>query len=258
MLCKDFIKVLEDTYPKSAAEDWDNVGLLVGRLHKEIRTIYVALDATDEVIDEAIQQKADLLITHHPLIFSPLKQVATEDMIGGRIFRLIQSDICYYAMHTNYDVLRMADLASEILGLKDTEVMSITNAEKGYGIGRVGTLFSPMSVRNLAELLKEKFELESVKVYGDLETVIECVAISPGSGKHLSGDALSSGAQAFITAEIDHHEALDANAMGMAILDAGHYGLEHIFIQDIIKFLNTNTQGVEIIGEQLKHPFCVI
>ena len=148
MLCKDFIKVLEDTYPKSAAEDWDNVGLLVGRLHKEIRTIYVALDATDEVIDEAIQQKADLLITHHPLIFSPLKQVATEDMIGGRIFRLIQSDICYYAMHTNYDVLRMADLASEILGLKDTEVMSITNAEKGYGIGRVGTLLSPMSVRS--------------------------------------------------------------------------------------------------------------
>lgn len=258
MLCKDFIEVIEDTYPKSAAEDWDNVGLLVGRMYKEIRKIYVALDATDEVIDEAIRLKADLLITHHPLIFSPLKQVATEDMIGGRIFRLVQSDICYYAMHTNYDVLRMAELASKGLGLKDTEVMNVTNEMTGDGIGRVGTLFPPLSVRALAELLKKKFELESVKIYGDLDAMIERVAISPGSGKHMCEDALSRGAQAFVTAEIDHHEALDANAMGMAILDAGHYGLEHIFIEDMVNFLNANTQGVEIVGDPLKHPFCVI
>ena len=88
--------------------------------------------------------------------------------------------------------------------------------------------------------------------------MIERVAISPGSGKHMCEDALSRGAQAFVTAEIDHHEALDANAMGMAILDAGHYGLEHIFIEDMVNFLNANTQGVEIVGDPLKHPFCVI
>lgn len=258
MLCKDIINKIEDTYPRSAAEEWDNVGLLVGRADKDIQRIYVALDATDEVIFEAICQKADLLLTHHPLLFTPLNQITGDDFIGRRILKLAQNDISYYAMHTNYDVVRMAALAGDLLGLRETEVMHVTDEESGEGIGRVGKLERKVTVKECCELVKEKFQLATVKVYGDLDAVAERVAISPGSGKHMSDYAILKGANAFVTAEIDHHEALDANARGMAIIDAGHYGLEHIFIEDMVDFLNKNMQGVEIIGDPLKHPFCVI
>ena len=100
MLCRDIMTVIETTYPKHAALEWDNVGLLVGRTEKEVKKIYVALDATDEVIDEAIDSGADMLITHHPLLFSPLKKITDEHFIGSRVVKLLQHDISYYAMES--------------------------------------------------------------------------------------------------------------------------------------------------------------
>ena len=102
MLCKEIIQVIEASYPREAALGFDNVGLLAGRAEKEVNRIYLALDATDAVIDRAIEAGADLLVTHHPLIFNPMKKVTDEDFIGRRILKIIQNDLCYYAMHTNY------------------------------------------------------------------------------------------------------------------------------------------------------------
>ena len=110
MECKKVIEILEKQSPKSYACDWDNVGLLVGREDKEIQKIYIALDATDEAIEEAIANGADMLLTHHPMIFKGMKRVTQEDFIGRRIIRLIQNDMVYYAMHTNFDVIGMAAL----------------------------------------------------------------------------------------------------------------------------------------------------
>jgi len=97
MLCREIIDVIEGTYPKEAALAWDNVGLLVGRTEKEVKRIYVALDATDEIIEAAIRGNADMLVTHHPLIFSPLKTVTDEHFISNRVVKLLQHDISYYA-----------------------------------------------------------------------------------------------------------------------------------------------------------------
>lgn len=105
MQCKEIIQVIEATFPRTAALGFDNVGLLAGRSEKEVSRIYLALDATDVVIDRAIKEGADMLITHHPLLFSAVKKVTDEDFITRRIVKLIQNDISYYAMHTNYDVL---------------------------------------------------------------------------------------------------------------------------------------------------------
>ena len=148
MQCKDIMAMIEGTYPKSAALGFDNVGLQAGRSEKEVRRIYLALDATDAVIEEAIAQEADMLITHHPLIFSPLKHITDEDFIGRRLLKLIRSDISYYAMHTNYDVLGMAELSGQILGLTDTEVLDVTmnTQTKEEGIGRVGSLPKEMTL----------------------------------------------------------------------------------------------------------------
>ena len=258
MLCRDIMEIIEHTYPKHAALEWDNVGLLVGRSDKKVAKVYVALDPTDDVIDAAISSGADLLITHHPLIFSPMKQITDEHFIGGRVVKLLQHDISYYAMHTNYDVLGMADLSAERLGLDSCQVLEASNADETQGIGRVGELPKEMTLLEVCELVKSKFGLKHVKVFGDENKVLNRVAISPGSGKHMSDLALDKKADVFITAEIDHHEGIDAVARGMAIVDAGHYGLEHIFVEDISSYLRENLKGIEIEQAVLKHPFFVV
>ena len=131
MLCREIVQVIEAAYPREAALDFDNVGLLAGRAEKEVKKVYIALDATDQVIDEALKEGADMLITHHPLIFSPLKRVTDEDLAGRRVMRLIGADISCYAMHTNYDVLGMAELSEKVLGIKDTEVLDATMMREG-------------------------------------------------------------------------------------------------------------------------------
>ena len=98
MQCKEIIQVIEATFPRTAALGFDNVGLLAGRSEKEVSRIYLALDATDVVIDRAIKEGADMLITHHPLLFSAVKKVTDEDFITRRIVKLIQNDISYYAI----------------------------------------------------------------------------------------------------------------------------------------------------------------
>ena len=168
MQCKEIIEIIEENYPKEAALTFDNVGLQAGRSTKKVSKILLALDATTPVIELAEKQDVDMLITHHPLIFSPLKSITDQDFVGRRILRLIQDDIAYYAMHTNYDVLGMAELSEEILQLKETEVLDVTGEFFGIsqGIGRVGLLESTMSLRSFCDYVKEKLVLSNIKVFG--------------------------------------------------------------------------------------------
>lgn len=260
MLCKEIVEIIERVYPKSAALGFDNVGLLAGRAAKEVKKIYLALDATDEVIEEAIDMNVDMIITHHPLIFSGMKSVTDGDFIGRRVVKLIQNDIPYYAMHTNYDVLGMAELANTILELKESEVLDITAEieERPEGIGRVGNLNREMTVKECCEYVKEKLVLDNVKVFGNLEQKIQRIAVSPGSGKSAVKPSLKKGAQVLVTGDIGHHEGIDAVAQGLAVIDAGHYGTEYIFIEDMKKFLENELDGVVVIAAPVSHPFQVI
>ena len=260
MECKKVIEILEKQSPKSYACDWDNVGLLVGREDKEIQKIYIALDATDEAIEEAIANGADMLLTHHPMIFKGMKRVTQEDFIGRRIIRLIQNDMVYYAMHTNFDVMGMADLAADYLGISDTRVLEITSvSETGEeGIGRYGNLKKEMTVRECCEDIKQAFSLENVKVFGDLERKVKTAAISPGSGKSVISNALQAGVDVLITGDIDHHEGIDAVAQNMTVIDAGHYGVEHIFIPYMEQYLKREAKELEIAVQPLTFPFQII
>ena len=260
MECKKVIELLEKQSPKSYACDWDNVGLLVGREDKEIQKIYIALDATDEAIEEAIANGADMLLTHHPMIFKGMKRVTQEDFIGRRIIRLIQNDMVYYAMHTNFDVMGMADLAADYLGISDTRVLEITSvSETGEeGIGRYGSLKKEMTVRECCEEVKQAFSLENVKVFGDLERKVKTAAISPGSGKSVISNALQAGVDELITGDIDHHEGIDAVAQNMTVIDAGHYGVEHIFIPYMEQYLKREAKELEIAVQPLTFPFQII
>lgn len=138
---------------------------------KEVNRVYLALDATDRVIERAIEAGADMLITHHPLLFSAVKKVTDEDFITRRIVKLIQNDISYYAMHTNYDVLGMAELAGKVLDIAHTDVLDVTQTDEAgeeKGIGRIGELPETMTLEECCVYVKHKLELGSLKVFGDM------------------------------------------------------------------------------------------
>ena len=252
MRCKDILAFIEEKFPKEAALEWDNVGLLVGTKDKEVKRIYIALDLTDEVIQDAIEQKTDLIITHHPLIFSPLKKINDEDFIASRVLTLVKHDISYYAMHTNYDILRMGELAANTLGLKQLEPFEES------GIGVCGVLDAKVTLATLCERVKTKFSLPAVKVFGDMKKEIAKIAISPGSGKHMSEIAIAKNMDVLITAEIDHHEGIDAVARDVMIIDAGHYGLEQIFIDDMCEFIKELKLDVDVAVSPVSHPFQIV
>lgn len=260
MRCSEIITRLELLSPPSFAEDWDNVGLLVGRMDQEISSVYVALDATDKVIEEAVQNGADMIITHHPLIFSGLKSITEETFIGRRVRKMIGEDICYYAMHTNFDVLGMADAAAEELHLANSQVLHTTFEDdiSKEGFGRYGKLPREMTLGECAEYVKRKFSLEHVMVYGDLRTVVNIAAICPGSGKDFMDDAIKVGADVYVTGDVSHHMGIDAIAQGVCVIDAGHYGIEKIFIPYMKDFLKKQMPGIKVFTEEVKNPFTVI
>ena len=134
MKCLKIIKLLEELAPLKYAEDWDNPGLLAGRAEKDIHKIMVALDPSETVISQAVEQNVDMLITHHPMIFKPIKKISTQSFIGRKLVKLIQNDISYYAMHTNFDCAMMALEAGRRLGLKNIRVLESVYEEKLYKI----------------------------------------------------------------------------------------------------------------------------
>lgn len=262
MVLDEIIAVLETIAPEHMALDWDNVGLLVGDREQEISSIYVALDADDYAIEQAKEKGAGLLLTHHPLIFSPLRRVNGDSFISRRVVELLQNHMNCYAMHTNFDVARMGELAADRLELRNRCPLEycVTVDDKDMGIGVVGDYpdSDGITLAELCEQTKQAFGLDAVRLFGDTGQPVDRIAISPGSGKSMIEEAIAAGAQVLITGDIDHHSGIDAVAQGLAIIDAGHYGLEHIFIDYITEQLMTQLSGVHIYAQERREPFATL
>lgn len=250
MICNDIIESIRSLCPEHYAADWDNTGLLAGDITRPVSRIVLALDATDEAIEYAVSQRADLLLTHHPMIFSPVRSVTNETLEGRRIIRLIENKITCYASHTNFDVCCMADVAARMIGMQGGQPLELTGQMDGKpaGFGRVSRM-KDRSVREWARDVKRIFGLDYVIVYGDLNRMVQNVAISPGSGKGMLGEALERNVELLITGDIGHHDAIDAVAQKVCIIDAGHYGLEHIYMQYMKNYLADLCEkaGVELL-----------
>ncbi len=260
MKCAELIDILQQQAAEKYACDWDNVGLLVGSCKQEVKKVYIALDATDEAVREALEAGADMMLTHHPLIFRGMKRITEEDFIGRRIIAMIRGGLSYYAMHTNFDVMGMADLAAEKMGLSETEPLEVTCVEDGIpqGIGRTGMLEQAVSLAECCEQVKRAFHLEHVKVFGALTKTVKRAAICPGAGKGDIDYALAAGADVYITGDIDHHAGIDAQASGMAVIDAGHYGIEHIFISYMEQYLREHAPEIETVAQERAEPFRIV
>lgn len=257
MRCTEIIDKLNELAPASYAAEWDNSGFQAGRRDKEIKKVYIALDATDEVIEKAVEKGADLLLTHHPLLFRAVRRVDSEDVEGRKLIRLIREDLCCFAMHTNFDVMGMADAAADEIGLKKREVLEVTYEDEiaKEGFGRIGKLSCIMTLQECAQFVRDKFDLSHVRIFGDPQAVLETAAILPGSGKSMIGAAVKKGADVLITGDIGHHEGIDANAAGLLLIDAGHYGIEKIFIPYLSEYLRRECRELEVFEDDSPEPF---
>ena len=275
---------LEQLAPKAAACDWDNPGLLVGRSDREVSRIYVALDASCAVVDAAIDAGCDLIVTHHPIIFRGVKSINDQSALGLKLLDLIQNDVSVFSMHTNFDSCPggMADIVCAALGLRKTGLMEPTGflpketqngAAEGlqlrvveterdvnpdaYGIGFTAELPELLSAAELAARVKACFGLPFVQYY-DAGMPIRRIACCPGSGRGELKEVLSLGVDAFLSGDMGHHEGLDLCEEGISLLDAGHYGLEHIFVHYIAGFLRAQFPEAEIIEEELHFPAQIV
>ena len=201
-----------------------------------------------------------MIITHHPMIFEGQKKINNHSFTGRRILKLIRNRIQYYAMHTNYDVIGMADLSAEHLKLQDTRVLTVTDesGEQPEGFGRVGKLPHVMTLGEFGKYVKECNCLPDVRVYGDLDQRIETVAICTGSGKSMICDVMAAGADVYVTGDIDHHTGIDTVAQGLALIDAGHYGTEYIFMDAMKKELTQAFPELKISCAEVKSPYTIL
>ncbi|MGL6025143.1 MAG: Nif3-like dinuclear metal center hexameric protein [Cetobacterium sp.] len=243
MKLSKLINFLENKFPLNLAEEWDNVGLLVGRRDSEITGILLSLDLTDDVIDKAIESHLNLIITHHPLIFKPVKNINSDTLIGRKIIKLIENGIAVYSMHTNLDSSKSGlndFLGEDILGFKDGKILErLEKNDREYGIGRVYKLDETISLEKLLNTLKEKLTLDSITfVKAKKLKDIKKIALVSGSGASYWRKAKKAGAEVLITGDVKYHEAMDAREENFTIIDIGHFESEHIFsnlISDLLK-----------------------
>ena len=238
MKVKDIIKVIEEFAPLSIQEGWDNSGLCVGSPEDEVNSVLLALDCTPELVDEAVACGADMIITHHPLIFSGLKKISPEDMVGNAVIKAIKAGISIYAAHTNADkvIAGVSGAMAARLGLENVSVLE-DNGD-GAGLGVVGDLPEELTADEAISLVKEKFSLKCLKSSKPLKGSIRRVAMCGGSGGSLIGVAKRSGAQLYISGDISYHNFFVPE--GFMIMDIGHYESEIEIVDVLFSLLKKN------------------
>ena len=231
MKVKDIISVIEEFAPLFLQENWDNSGLCIGSPEDSVSSVLLGLDCTPELVDEAISCGADMIVTHHPLIFSGLKKISPEDKVGEAVIKAIKAGISIYAAHTSADkvIAGVSGAMAARLGLKDVAILDEDG--DGTGLGVVGNLPEAMAAEDVIRLVKDRFGLKAMRASRPVDGMIERIALCGGSGGSLIKAARRSGAQLYISGDISYHNFFTED--GFMIMDIGHYESE-IEIVDIL------------------------
>jgi dinuclear metal center YbgI/SA1388 family protein len=229
----DVCRFLDEFAPPQFAEEWDNVGLLVGNPKRQVQSIMTCLTVTPASANEAAEQHADLIITHHPLPFRPLKRITTETTPGRLLLQLIEAGVAVYSPHTAFDSTYQGinQWLSEIVGIADPQPLFMQDAAKELGAGRHGELFQPMSLGDLALRLKLALGQERIQMVGDAGRQIRHAAVGCGSAGQLLEPARARGCELFVTGEASFHTCLEAEASEMAMILVGHYSSERFAVE---------------------------
>ncbi len=243
----DVIATLEKIAPIALAEEWDNVGLLVGDRDAEIQSALTCLTLTSDVAREAIESGAGLIISHHPILFRPVQQITCETWEGRMLIDLMRAGVAVYSAHTAYDSARdgiNAQLAQQfgltnITPIRAHAVISndVTAAtQPPLGSGRCGDLPRSVKLAELISTIKETLQVGSVQFAGDESATITRLGIACGSAAEFLSDAKRAGCQALLTGEGRFHSCIEARETGMALILAGHYATERPAME---QFANT-------------------
>ena len=238
MKVKDIIQVIEGFAPLSVQEGWDNSGLCIGSPDDDVHGVMLALDCTPELVDEAVACGADMIVTHHPLIFSGLKKISADNQVGLAVTKAIRAGVSIYAAHTSADKVLSGvsgDMARK-LGLQDVEILQKDGDQTGLGV--VGNLPEPMNLDEAVKYVKKCFGLKVMKASKPLECMISRVAMCGGSGGSLIGEARRSGAQLYISGDISYHNFFAED--GFMIMDIGHYESEIGIVEILFSLLKKN------------------
>ena len=231
---QDICRFLDDFAPLRLAEDWDNVGLLVGDPSRQIERVMTCLTITPTSCAEAIEEKADLIIAHHPMPFRPLKRLTRETTVGRILLDLISAGIAIYSPHTCFDSAQAGinQQIAEGLGLGRIEALSpYANEADGLGSGRCGTLAKPLPANEFCEVVKQFFVLKQIQVVGDLDKPIQKVAVACGSAGVFLELAIRQACDAFVTGETNFHTCLEAEATSTLLVLPGHFATERFAIE---------------------------
>jgi len=228
----DVVAIVHGRYDPATAEDWDAVGLVCGDPAAPVRRILVAVDAVEATVNEALLGVgADLLVTHHPLLLHPVSSVAATTPAGRTVHRLVVGGCALLAAHTNADVARdgVNDALAAALGLTATAPLIPSDTDPSTGLGRVGVLAAPTTLRELADDVAAALPLTAhgVRVSGDPSRRVERVAVVGGSGADALPAARAEGVDVVVTSDLKHHAVLDhREAGGPALIDVAHFASE--------------------------------
>lgn len=246
-------EILDDIAPLKDQEEWDNSGIQINMGRAEVNRLLVCMEITGAVVEEAIEEDVDFIVTHHPLLFHSIKKVDKNDVTGRNLIDLVFTGISVYSAHTCFDSARGGnndDLARR-LQLHRISRMAIPGQQyQAQGMATQGYLDTPMNLGNFSIYLDEILDHPGgIKISGDQDRIIKKVGLCTGAGGEFVGAASAAGCDLFISGDIKHHEAQMAKESGMCIIDAGHFGTEFLFTENMAKQLRNRTGGAVTILE---------
>lgn len=246
MKLRKIAEIIEKEFPLSTAFEWDNCGLLLGDREREIKTVLLSLDVTYAVVEEAKDACADLILSHHPILFDGTKRITADTAEGRLISELLQNQICVYSAHTNCDVGKNGINAclAKIFNLSRVGFL------EENGLGRIGNLKKPVPFYDFALLTKKKLDTPIVRVCGDKNAQISRVAVASGACADSIPIAVEKGADVIITADMKYHDMINYSQTGICIIDAGHYPTEII----VTNIFNELLSGTDLTLIKSKNP----
>lgn len=234
MKINEVIQYLDIVFHPEFQEEYDNSGFLVGDADNEYTGAIIAIDLTFDLIQEAIDQQCNLIVTHHPCIFGRIKRVTQENTLGQMIIKMIQNNICVYAAHTNLDNLKdgVNGILCQKLGIINTNILRPLNGHPEIGAGMIGCLANPIDSNQYLQQVKKTLNIPYIRTNGMERNAISKIAVCGGSGSFLTGDAIAAGADMLLTSDLKYHDFQNADNK-IILADIGHYESEQ-YAKEII------------------------
>ena len=260
MKVSEIAEILDNWMPKSIAEDFDNVGLLVGDPESEVQNILITLDTTFNVVNEAIEKGCNFIVSYHPIIFNDLKKITYDSgYVQKSIIKALKNNISIYSIHTSLDnhPEGISYFLSKKIGLNNLSVLipkADKNVELNLGIGIIGELEEPLSEDVFFDLLKEKLNLRYLRHSEKINKKISKISIVVGSGSFAIKNSIDSNVDAFITSDLKYHNFFEPNN-NLVLVDIGHYESENHIKLIIKEFLNKKLPNfTHLLSEQNINP----